>query len=158
MAKGGSHLDWNIKNHNAFNLHSITAVIHGFSNDKIWFEHYKSLLNTSITLWLSKYLVQLIMVASNKELDIPFSIVLGANLAQERGRNLERSWRRKKALKKTPGPLLKMSLIWSEWVVDGNLDAKVLINHLAQISCKTYIQVKSHKEVQSGRHKCQVTI
>ena len=98
------------------------------------------------------------MIASNKELDITFSKGLGANLAQERGRNLERSWRRKKALKKTPAFLLRMSLIWSEWVVDGNLDAKVLINHLAQISCKTYIQVKSHKEVQSGRHKCQVTI
>ena len=40
----------NIKNHNAFNLHSITAVIHGFSIDKIWFQHYKSLLNASITL------------------------------------------------------------------------------------------------------------
>ena len=98
------------------------------------------------------------MIASNKELDITFSTGLGANLAQERGRNLERSWRRKKALKKTPRPLLKMSLIWSEWVVDGILDAKVLINYPAQISCKTYIQVKSHKEVQSGRHKCKVTI
>ena len=98
------------------------------------------------------------MIVSNKELDITFSKGLGANLAQERGRNLERSWRRKKALKKTPAFLLRMSLIWSEWVVDGNLDAKVLLNYPSQISCKTYIQVKSHKEVQSGRHKCQVTI
>ena len=98
------------------------------------------------------------MIASIKELDVTFSTGLGANLAQERERNLERSWRRKKALKKTPGPLLRMSFIWSEWVVDGNMDAKVLLNYPSQISCKTYIQVKSHKEVQSGRHKCQVTI
>ena len=98
------------------------------------------------------------MNASNEELDITFSTDLGANLAQERERNLERSWRRKKALKKTRGPLLRMSLIWSESVVDGNLDAKVLLNYPSQISCKTYIQVKSHKEVQSGRHKCQVTL
>ena len=73
------------------------------------------------------------MIASNKELDITFSKGLGANLAQERGRNLERSWRRKKALKKTPAFLLRMSLIWSEWVVDGYLDAKVLINYPSQI-------------------------